>query len=74
MAAPVTKWSVQVEEVGELPLVLNRAFKLAQDPRPGPVFLSLPMNVMAAETDVEPISPSVVARRSAPDPEAVAEG
>ncbi len=73
MAAPVTKWSVQVEEVGELPLVLNRAFKLAQDPPPGPVFLSLPMNVMAAETELAPMPPSVVARRSAPDPEAVTE-
>ncbi len=72
MAAPVTKWSVQVEEIGELPLALNRAFKLAQDPPPGPVFLSLPMNVMAAETELGPIPPSLVARRSAPDPEAVA--
>lgn len=73
MAAPVTKWSVQVEAVGELPLALNRAFKLARDPPPGPVFLSLPMNVLAAETDLEPIPPSVVARRSVPDPDAVAE-
>lgn len=73
MAAPVTKWSAQVEEVGELPLALNRAFKLAQDPPPGPVFLSLPMNVMAAETELAPMAPSLVARRSAPDPEAVVE-
>jgi benzoylformate decarboxylase len=73
MAAPVTKWSAQVEEVGELPLALNRAFKLAQDPPPGPVFLSLPMNVLAADTELEPMPPSLVARRSAPDPSAVAE-
>jgi benzoylformate decarboxylase len=73
MAAPVTKWSAQVEEIGELPLALNRAFKLAQDPPPGPVFLSLPMNVLAAETELEPMPPSQITRRSAPDPAAVAE-
>jgi benzoylformate decarboxylase len=73
MAAPVTKWSAQVEEVDELPLAMNRAFKLARDPPPGPVFLSLPMNVMAAETELEPMPPSHLARRSAPDPEMIAE-
>jgi benzoylformate decarboxylase len=73
MAAPVTKWSAQVEEVGELPLALNRAFKLARDPPPGPVFVSLPMNVMAAETELEPMPPSHLARRSAPGPEMIAE-
>ena len=50
MAAPVTKWSVQAESAGELPELLHRAFKVAQDPPTGPVFVALPFNVMNERT------------------------
>src|SRR5438445_774907 len=42
MAAPVTKWSVQAERADELSLLLHRAFKVANDPPAGPVFVALP--------------------------------
>src|SRR3954466_2798109 len=57
MAAPVTKWSVQIEHADELAPVLRRAFKVATDAPKGPVFVALPINVLEQETDVEAISP-----------------
>ena len=73
MAAPVTKWSVQAESAGELPELMHRAFKIAQDPPTGPVFVALPFNVMNERTSHPPIPPSRIWRRAAPDPEGVAE-
>lgn len=71
MAAPVTKWSVQAETVEELPLLLNRAFKVAQDAPSGPVFVSLPINVMDGEGMEGPIPPSAIHRRSPPEAAAI---
>jgi benzoylformate decarboxylase len=39
MAAPVTKWSVQVERADELGPILQRAFKIANEAPAGPVFV-----------------------------------
>ena len=73
MAAPVTKWSVQAESAGELPELMHRAFKIAQDPPTGPVFVALPFNVMIERTPHPPIPPSRIWRRAGPDPQGVAE-
>lgn len=73
MAKPVTKWSVQAESAAELPALMHRAFKIAQDPPSGPVFVSLPLNVMIEETKKAALLPSRIFRRSAPDPEGVAQ-
>jgi benzoylformate decarboxylase len=70
MAAPLTKWSVQVERADEFALLLHRAFKVATDPPAGPVFIALPIDVLEQETDVEPFTPGQMFR--APDPDAVA--
>ena len=68
MAAPVTKWSVQVERADELAPILRRAFKVATDAPKGPVFVSLPINVLEQETAVEAIGPGNMWRSSQPDP------
>src|SRR5882724_8071965 len=73
MAAPVTKWSVQIERADEIAAVLRRAFKVATDAPKGPVFVSLPINVMEQETSVEAIAPDRLWRAAAPDPRGVAE-
>lgn len=73
MAAPVTKWSVQVERADELAPVLRRAFKVATDAPQGPVFVSLPIDVMEQETDVEAAAPDRLWRAAAPDPKGVAD-
>jgi acetolactate synthase-1/2/3 large subunit len=39
--APVTKWSTRVEEAGEIPAALRRAFALAVSGRPGPVHVEI---------------------------------
>ena len=67
MAAPLTKWSVEAHHAGELPLILNRAFKLAREAPSGPVFVSLPMDVMEQSTRHPPMPSSRLFTRSAAD-------
>ena len=68
MAAPLTKWSVQVERADEFALILHRALKIATDPPAGPVFVALPIDVLEQETDVEPFVPGRLYRAPEPDP------
>ena len=73
MAAPLTKWSVQVERADEMGPVLRRAFKIAHDGPPGPVFVALPIDVMEQETSVGPSTAGTLSRRTLPDPASIAE-
>lgn len=73
MAAPVTKWSVQAERGDELAPILRRAFKVANDSPKGPVFVSLPIDVMEQETSVEAIGPDKLWRSQYPDPKGIEE-
>jgi benzoylformate decarboxylase len=57
MARPYTKWSYEVLDPAELPRAVRRAIKMAMTPPAGPVFLSLPMDVLEASSDVD-LSPS----------------
>ena len=68
MAAPLTKWSVQIERADEVAPIMHRALKIASDPPAGPVFVGLPIDVMEQETDVEPFAPGALYRAPAPDP------
>ncbi|MFZ5780806.1 MAG: thiamine pyrophosphate-binding protein [Pseudomonadota bacterium] len=68
IAAPVTKWSVQVESADELGPILQRAFKIANDAPAGPVFVALPINVMEQETRVPAGRPAQLYTASRPDP------
>jgi benzoylformate decarboxylase len=72
MAAPVTKWSVQVERADELGPVLQRAFKIANEAPAGPVFVALPIDVMEQETGIAPGRPATLFTASRPDPAGVA--
>ena len=54
MTDQFTKWSAEVGNVNALPTMLRRAFRVALTPPTGPVFLSLPLDVMTAETGAEP--------------------
>ncbi|HEY2872308.1 MAG TPA: thiamine pyrophosphate-binding protein [Reyranella sp.] len=68
IAAPVTKWSVQVESADELGPILQRAFKIANEAPAGPVFVALPINVMEQETDIAPARPATLFEKSRPEP------
>ena len=63
MARPVTKWATRVVHPGSVLRVLRRAVKVAMTPPRGPVFVSLPMDVLDGLTD-EPAVPSTVPTRS----------
>ncbi|MBM3648261.1 MAG: thiamine pyrophosphate-binding protein [Alphaproteobacteria bacterium] len=72
MAAPVVKWSVQVESADELGPILQRAFKIASDAPAGPVFVALPINVMEQETAIPPGRPATLFAANHPDPAGIA--
>jgi benzoylformate decarboxylase len=69
MARPFTKWSTEVLHAADLSMVLRRAFKVATQPPSGPVFVSLPMNVLEESADIECLSPATVYTRTRPDRE-----
>ena len=71
MAAPLTKWSVQVERADEFALIMHRALKIATDPPAGPVFVALPIDVLEQETDLAPFVPGRLYRAPEPDPAGV---
>src|ERR671932_1393486 len=62
MARPFTKWAYEVRSADELPSVLQRAFKEALAPPSGPVFLSLPADVMLAEVGADVPPPRLTAQ------------
>src|SRR4029453_14996967 len=67
MAAPLTKWSVQVERADEFALIMHRALKVATDPPAGPGFVALPIAVLGQETEVAPLPPGRLYRAPEPD-------
>ena len=72
MARPFVKYAAEVASVHDLPRLLHRAVKTALAPPTGPVFLSLPVDVMNAEGAVDLAAPTRVAAGFAPDPTAIA--
>lgn len=53
MAQPLVKWAIEVTRVQDLPRILRRAAKVATAPPAGPVFLSLPGDVLDAEAELD---------------------
>jgi benzoylformate decarboxylase len=68
MVEQFCKDSTEVTSVDALPMLLRRAFRTALTPPTGPVFLSLPLDVMMAGTDdePEPLGPVPTAGRGDP--------
>ena len=48
-----TKWSCEVHRSDRIPEILNRAFKVAATPPTGPVYLSLPSNLLGESVAVK---------------------
>lgn len=57
---PVTKHSFIVKDVAKLADTLRRAFRIAQEGRPGPVLVDITKDVTAAETEYVPQKPSPI--------------
>jgi benzoylformate decarboxylase len=53
MAEPLVKWAVEVTRLEDLPRIVHRAAKVAVTPPTGPVFLSLPGDILNAEAGID---------------------
>jgi tartronate-semialdehyde synthase len=53
IAKPVTKWAVQVREPAQLVWTFREAFRIAQEGRPGPVLIDLPLDVQTSGLQVD---------------------
>jgi benzoylformate decarboxylase len=73
MARPLVKWAVEVTRLEDLPRAVHRAAKTALAPPMGPVFLSLPVDVLQQTADIDLGAPTRVAAGIQADPAAVAE-
>jgi benzoylformate decarboxylase len=69
MAEPVTKWSTRVLDPSSVLRVLRRAIKIAATPPMGPVFVSLPMDVLDAPNNEEVVATVIPNTRTVPDTE-----
>src|SRR5580693_4765667 len=63
IAGPAVKWAHEVAHADQLPILVRRAFNDAKAAPTGPVFLSLPMDVMEEISSVGIGAPSVIDRR-----------
>jgi acetolactate synthase-1/2/3 large subunit len=48
---PITKAAYAIKSANEIPTVLQQAFKIAMEGRPGPVLIDIPMNLQHAECE-----------------------
>ena len=71
IAQPMVKWAVEVTRAEDLPRIVRRAAKVALTPPTGPVFISLPGDVLDAEVDVDFGKPTRVDARVRPSDEAL---
>ncbi|MEO1493547.1 MAG: thiamine pyrophosphate-dependent enzyme [Pseudomonadota bacterium] len=53
MAEPLVKWAVEVTRLEDLPRIVRRAAKVAMSPPTGPVFISLPGDILNAEAGID---------------------
>jgi benzoylformate decarboxylase len=73
IARPFTKWATEIVNAKDIPLVMRQAFKIALHPPQGPVFVSLPQNLLLDELDFEYKAVGIPEFGSLPDPRAIDE-
>ncbi|WP_404451414.1 thiamine pyrophosphate-binding protein [Virgibacillus necropolis] len=66
----IAKWSVEVNDPERMPELVQRAFRIAQTGRPGPVIVSLPENVLPAQAEMS-FGPPTIKPKPAPSIEEV---
>ncbi|WP_373525194.1 thiamine pyrophosphate-binding protein [Nostoc sp.] len=72
MAKPVTKWATRVVDADSLLRVLRRAIKIAATPPMGPVFISLPEDILDAQITEDIVPTSFPITRVAPEDSEIA--
>jgi benzoylformate decarboxylase len=71
IAEPLVKWAVEVTRLEDLPRIVRRAAKIATTPPTGPVFISLPGDILNAEAGIDLGRSTRVDTRVAPSAEAL---
>jgi benzoylformate decarboxylase len=72
IAEPLVKWAVEVTRLADLPLIVHRAAKVAMTPPTGPVFISLPGDILNAEDAIELGASTRVDSRARPSDDVLA--
>jgi benzoylformate decarboxylase len=71
IATPLVKWAVEPSRLADLPRIVRRAAKIATTPPTGPVFISLPGDILNAEAGIDLGRSSRVEARVLPAPDLV---
>src|SRR5882757_1530191 len=66
IASPLVKWAVEVTRLEDLPRIVRRAAKVAMTPPTGPVFISLPGDILNMEAGIDLGASTRVDTRSRP--------
>ncbi len=51
LARPITKWAAEVNDIRKIPPMMEEAYRIATTGRPGPVHLSLPLDLLESSVD-----------------------
>ncbi len=72
MMKPITKWNSTIQDVSVIPEVVRKAFKIAEQEKPGAVHIELPEDIAGQNVDgnLYPLDSSIV-RRPNPNPDAI---
>ncbi|MFC1909183.1 thiamine pyrophosphate-binding protein [Chloroflexota bacterium] len=71
IASPFTKWSTEIIHADDIPMIMRRAFRVASHPPAGPVFVSLPINLINSSFDYEYVSGSPAFTKVHPDNDSI---
>jgi benzoylformate decarboxylase len=71
IAQPLTKWAIEVTRVQDLPRIVRRAAKIATTPPTGPVFISLPGDILDAQAELDLGRPTRVDASNRPSDESI---
>src|SRR5215831_7642827 len=71
VARPYVKWAHEITRLEDLPRAVRRAAKTAMAHPTGPVFISLPVDVLNAERELDLLAPTRIAPRTRGDRDAV---
>lgn len=59
ISRPITKKTVMIKNAVELPIMLEQAYAIALEGRPGPVLIDIPMDVFRSEINCVAVSPNI---------------
>ncbi|MBT2218304.1 acetolactate synthase [Virgibacillus dakarensis] len=66
----IAKWAVEVKDAERMPELVQRAFRIAQTGRPGPVIVSLPEDVLPVVSDMH-FGPATIKPKPSPATEEI---